>query len=211
MDFWAESAVFTQIILIDLTMSADNALVVGMAAAGLPASLRHRAILIGIGAAVFFRIVFALFTVQLMQVIGLTLTGGLLLLWVAWKLYKQLRAAHVSPPSASAEKPGSDVAHDGSTHSKKLKQAVIQIVAADVSMSLDNVLGVAGAARQHPWILVTGLILSVVLMGAAATAVVKLLHRFRWIGYAGLLVVIYVALRLIWDGSIEINHHLALA
>jgi YjbE family integral membrane protein len=200
MSFLPQFATFVQIVLIDLSLAGDNAIVVGMAAAGLPKSERHRAIAIGIGAATVLRIVFALIAVQMMKVFGLTLAGGLLLLWVAWKLYFELKNGR-QPIEKTNQKP--------SPPGKTLKQAVIQIAVADISMSLDNVLGVAGAARDHLWVLVLGLALSVILMGAASTLVVKLLHRWRWIGYAGLLVVVYVALRMMWDGGIEISHAFA--
>jgi YjbE family integral membrane protein len=206
MDFWSELSAFAQIVLIDLTMSGENAIVVGVAAAGLPSALRHRAIMIGIVAATVLRIVLAIFTVQLLKIIGLMLAGGLLLLWVSWKMYRQLKSAHVFAPLHESNASEPVTAADR----KSLRNAVIQIIVADVSMSLDNVLGVAGAAREHTWVLIFGLALSVVLMGVAATAVVRLLHRFRWLGYAGLLVVLYVALRLILDGSHEVSQQLAM-
>ncbi len=213
----AQLSAFAQIVLIDVSLAGDNAIIVGMAAAGLPAKERKRAIVIGIGAATVLRIVFAAFTVQLLQIIGLTLAGGLLLLWVSWKLFHNIRqeknikqekegAAALSRAIGGNGKVKAPQAVKGYT----LKDAVIQIVVADVSMSLDNVLAVAGAARDHVWIMVAGLALSVVLMGAAATLIVKLLERYRWIGYAGLLVIVYVALRMIWDGGTEVSHELAM-
>ncbi len=212
----SEVSAFFQIVLIDLTMAGDNAIVVGMAAAGLPAKERHRAIAIGIAAATVLRIVFAIFTVQLLGIIGLLLAGGLLLLWVAWKMYQHLRhearqlaAAAASPDAATATATVDAAAQPH--HKKSLRDAVTQIVVADVSMSLDNVLGVAGAARDHLWVLVTGLALSVLLMGVASAFVVRLMHRFRWIGYVGLLVVLYVALKMIWDGWHDINDKVDLA
>ncbi len=197
MDSLAGFSAFLQVVLIDISLAADNALIVGMAAAGLPKELRHRAIMIGIGAATVLRIVFAIFAVQLLNIIGLTLAGGLMLLWVAWKLFHAIR--HAPHHDAAATAPDHAAPH------KSLKDAVIQIIVADVSMSLDNVLAVAGAARDHLGVLIMGLALSVVLMGVAATAVVRLLHRFHWIGYAGLLVVLYVALSMIWEGWHEVS------
>jgi len=207
MDFLPQILAFVQIVLIDVALAGDNAIVVGIAAAGLPAAERKRAIFIGIGAAAVLRILFALFAVKLLGIIGLTLAGGLLLLWVSWKLYEQLRG-----PKKAVESITGDVEpHKGKPLAHKLRDAVTQIVVADFSMSLDNVLAVAGAAREHPWILVFGLALSVVLMGVASNIVVKLLHRFHWIGYAGLLVVVYVALKMIHEGGAQVATALALA
>lgn len=199
MTFLPELAALVQILLIDLALAGDNAIVVGMAAANLPAAERRRAILVGIGAAAVLRILLAFFAVQLLQVFGLTLAGGLLLLWVAWKLFDQVHGT----PKAKAPGKQKAAAH-------KLKDAILQIVIADVSMSLDNVLAVAGAAREHPWILVFGLALSVVLMGVASTIVVRLLKRYSWVGYAGLLVVIYVALKMVYDGGAEVAEKLVI-
>lgn len=208
MTFWAELSAFAQILLIDVTLAGDNAIVVGMAAAGLPATERHRAILIGIGAAAILRIAFAFFAVQLLHIVGLTLAGGLLLLWVSWKLYEQLRG----PKKALASLSSSTCTNEpGQLVPCRLRDAIMQIVIADVSMSLDNVLAVAGAAREHPWILVLGLALSVILMGAASTVIVRLLHRYRWIGYLGLLVVLYVAGKMIYEGGFEVAEHLPVA
>ena len=193
MDFWPQLIAFAQILLIDLSLSADNVIVIGMAAAGLPLAQRHKAILIGLGAATFMRIIFAIFAVQLLHVIGLTLAGGLILLWVGWKLYRQMPPQHTNK---------TDITQEDSP--KTLKNAVLQIIVADVSMSLDNVLGVAGAARDHLAILVIGLLLSIILMGGASTVVVRLLHRYKWIGYAGVLVILYVALQMIWEGGGEV-------
>ncbi len=199
-ELWSQAWAFLQIILIDLTLSGENAIVIGMAAGGLPPALRKKAIILGILAATVLRILFALFAVQMMKIIGLTLAGGLLLCWVAWKLFHQLR--HEAAASSSS------VAHGHRKSATTLRSAVAAIVVADVSMSLDNVLGVAGAARDHLWILVFGLALSIVLMGSAAAIVVRLLERWRWIGYLGFLVVLFVALRLVWDGAREVRPHL---
>lgn len=210
------SALFT-VVVIDLVLAGDNAIVVGMAAAGLPADLRKRAIMIGIAAAAGMRIVFALFTVQLMSILGLILIGGLLLLWVCWKLWRELRAG-----GHEAEETGADVLDDyeinQSLHGvplassataikpKTYRQAIVQIIVADVSMSLDNVLAVAGTARHHLWVLVVGLALSVALMGIAATYIARLLKRYPWIAYVGLILIAWVALAMIWEGSKEIWH-----
>ena len=181
-----------QVLLIDLVLAGDNAVVVGMAVAGLPAEQKNRAILIGIGAATLFRIAFALVTVQLLAIVGLLLVGGVLLLYVCWKMYRDLQQPH-------------GVGADGVTAAPKtMRQAMTQIVIADISMSLDNVLAVAGAAREHPWVLVTGLAVSVVLMGVAARFIASLLERYRWIAWVGLLIVLYVALKLIYEGYHDI-------
>lgn len=185
-----------QVIAIDVALAGDNAIVVGMAAAGLPALLRRRAILVGIAVAAVLRIVFAVFTLQLLQIVGLLFAGGLLLLWVSWKLWRELS------DGAGADECGADVQVEDST--KTFPQAVLQIVIADVSMSLDNVLAVAGAARDHEMVLIIGLALSVGLMGLAANMVARMLGRFRWIAYVGLAIILYVAGRMIWDGGQEL-------
>jgi len=183
-----------QVLLIDLTLAADNAVVVGMAVAGLPAERRRMAIIFGIGAAAVLRIALGAITLQLLEIIGLLLAGGLLLLWVCWKMYRELR----HQPAA-----------DGTAPAKSFRQAMLQIVLADLSMSLDNVLAVAGAAGGHLWVLVVGITVSVVLMGVAANLVANLLERHRWIAWLGLLIVLYVAIRLIWDGGHEVVARLA--
>ena len=183
-------------LLIDLVLAGDNAVVVGMAVIGLPAAQKNRAILIGIAIATVLRIGFALITLQLLAVVGLIFAGGVLLLWVSWRMYRELRG---SEPDAAALA-GAPV--------KTMRQALLQIVLADISMSLDNVLAVAGASREHPWVLVFGLTISVVLMGVAARLVADLLERHRWIAWAGLMVVVYVALRLIWDGAQDISERM---
>jgi YjbE family integral membrane protein len=192
-----------QVVLIDLVLAGDNAVVIGLAAAGLPAGQRRRAIVVGIVAATALRIVFAGVATQLLQVIGLLLAGGILLLWVCWKMWRELReqAAHTSALAFSYE----GVSGGGAPPPRKtFGQAAAQIVAADVSMSLDNVLAVAGAAREHPTILVFGLLLSVALMGVAADLLGRLLQKQRWIAYAGLAIIIYVAFDMIWRGSLEL-------
>jgi len=198
---------FLQVIMIDLVLAGDNAVVIGMAAAGLPPQQRSRAILIGILAATVLRIGFALIATQLLAITGLLLAGGLLLLWVCWKMYEEIRAHSAAEEGAEAIS-GSDLDADGTiagrTPRKTLKQAVTQIVIADVSMSLDNVLAVAGAAHEHPVVLVFGLVLSVALMGLAATFVARLLNKHRWIAWVGLLVILYVALKMIYEGWLDV-------
>jgi YjbE family integral membrane protein len=190
-----ELAAFAQVLLIDITLAGDNAIVVGLAVAGLPARQKRPAILLGIGAAAVIRIALGAVTLQLLDIVGLLLAGGILLLWVCWKMYRELmrsRAGH-----AAVDAPA-----------KTLQQAMMQILLADLSMSLDNVLAVAGAAGGHLWVLVAGLAVSVVLMGAAAELVARLLERYRWIAWAGLAIVLYIALKLIWDGGHEVAAHM---
>ena len=188
---------FLQVIMIDLVLAGDNAVVIGMAAAGLPSDLRRKAILIGIIAATALRICFALIATQLLNITGLLLGGGLLLLWVCWKMYQELRVSHASSDAGIEALGDADLNADGTIAGgvprKTLKQAVIQIIIADVSMSLDNVLAVAGAAREHPTVLIFGLALSIALMGIAASLIARLLHKHRWIAWVGLLVILYVA------------------
>jgi YjbE family integral membrane protein len=191
-----------QVIIIDLVLAGDNAVVIGLAAAGLPKEQRGRAILIGIIAATVLRIVFAGLTTQLLQIVGLLLAGGLLLLWVCWKMWRELRANHDDSGAIDPDK------LDGVPR-KTLAQATWQIIVADVSMSLDNVLAVAGAAREHPYVLIVGLGLSIAMMGVAATFIAKLLHNHRWIAYVGLAVILYVAGDMIYRGALEVWPQLA--
>ncbi|MFS8608164.1 MAG: TerC family protein [Gammaproteobacteria bacterium] len=202
----SELTAFVQVILVDLVLAGDNAVVIGMAVAGLPREQRARAMVIGIAAATLLRILFASITVQLLQVIGLLLAGGLLLLWVSWKLWRELQAArHERKLRGHASDPASmDEALAARPPAKTMRQAATQIIVADVSMSLDNVLAVAGVAREHAWVLVFGLALSVALMAFAAVLVARLLNRHHWIGYVGLVLILYVALRMIFDGAVEI-------
>lgn len=188
-----------QVILIDLVLAGDNAIVVGMAAAGVARHQRGRVIAMGIMAAVILRILFAIVTSHLMAIVGLTLAGGLLLLWVCWKLFRELRAVDDGGEAAIV---GDGVAE--APAGKSVSTAVWQVVVADVSMSLDNVLAVAGAARDHPSVLVAGLALSVVMMGIAASAIARLLHRWPWIAYIGLAIIAYVAISMIWHGGQEV-------
>lgn len=198
----AEFSALMQVILVDLVLAGDNAIVIGMAAAGLPKEYRAKVIFFGIAAATVMRIAFAAVTVQLLQITGLLLIGGLLLIWVAWKLWIELRISHAksSIDSSAVEQP--EMARTVSP--KQVRQAVINILVADVSMSLDNVLAVAGIARDSAWILVTGLVLSVALMGLAASWIARLLERHRWIAYIGLITILYVAGAMIHDGGREL-------
>ena len=192
-----------QVILIDLVLAGDNAIVIGLAAAGLPKEQRNKAILIGIIAATVLRIVFAGLTTQLLAIVGLLLAGGILLLWVCWKMWRELRSGAGHEENAVTEE---SVAVEGAP-TKTLAQATWQIIVADVSMSLDNVLAVAGAAREHPWVLVFGLALSIAMMGIAASFIAKLLQKHRWIAYVGLAVILYVAGEMIYRGALEIWPH----
>lgn len=197
-----------QVIAIDLVLAGDNAVVIGLAAAGLPKEQRNKAILIGIVAATVLRIAFASVTVQLLEIIGLLLVGGLLLLWVSWKMWRELRTSHAESQAAQEALANEDLDASGAIAEaaprKTLRQAATQIIIADVSMSLDNVLAVAGAARDHPTVLIVGLVLSIALMGFAASFIARLLDRYRWIAYVGLLIILYVALDMIYRGSQEI-------
>lgn len=194
----AELSAFAQVILIDVILSGDNAIVIGMAVAGLPVAQRNKIIVYGILAATVLRILFASVAVQLLQIIGLTLAGGILLLWVAWKMWRELRA------QAKAAKEGENGEVKEKPAPKTQREAVMQIIVADLSMSIDNVLAVAGAAREHPYILGFGLVLSIALMAVASKAIARLLDRFHWIAYIGLIIIAYVALKMIWDGGLQV-------
>jgi len=185
-----------QVILIDLVMSGDNAIIIGMAVAGLPKENRTRIIFWGVVGATVLRIIFAALTTELLQIIGLTLAGGLLLLWVAYRMFRELRA---KGHSEAGQAEGSAAAKP-----KTVRQAMLQIIAADVSMSLDNVLAVAGAARDHKTVLWIGLILSIVLMAVASNAIAKILDRYHWIAWVGFAIILYVAGSMIWDGTHEV-------
>jgi YjbE family integral membrane protein len=195
----AAFSAFLQVLMIDLVLAGDNAIVVGALAAGLTADQRRKVIMIGVLAALVLRIIFALVVTQLLQIIGLILVGGLLLLWVAWKMWRELRHSGESP--GSEEIHGDE--HSGLKPAKSFGAAVWAVAVADVSMSLDNVLAVAGAARDHPGILIVGLIFAVILMGVAANIIAKYIERYRWIGYVGLLVIVYVAGKMIYDGWVH--------
>jgi len=207
-EFYAELTALLSVIVIDLVLAGDNAIVVGMAAAGLPRELRKKAILFGIAAAAVLRIVFALFTTQLLNVVGLVLIGGLLLLWVCWKLWRELHTGGHAAEAAGADALEGTIpvtvygaARGPEPKTKTFRHALVQIVVADVSMSLDNVLAVAGTARHHLWVLVVGLSLSVALMGIAATMIAGVLRRYPWITYVGLALIAWVAVAMIWEGG----------
>jgi YjbE family integral membrane protein len=190
-------AAFFEILFIDIVLAGDNAIVVGALAAGLPADQRKKVIMIGVIAALVLRIIFALLVSQLLQVVGLVLAGGILLLWVAWRMYREIR--HKGESAGSAEVTGDE--HSGVKAAKTFASAAWGVALADVSMSLDNVLAVAGASRDHPYVLVFGLVLSVLLMGAAANFIARYIDRYRWIAWGGLVVILWVALKMIFDGA----------
>lgn len=189
-------AAFVQVLMIDLVLAGDNAIVVGALAAGLPDEQRRKVIIIGVVAALVLRVGFALIVSQLLQIVGLILAGGLLLLWVAWKMWRELRSGGES--GGSPEVRGDE--RSGLRPAKSFAAAAWAVAVADVSMSLDNVLAVAGAAREHPGILIVGLVVAVALMGVAANLVASYIERYRWIGYVGLLVILWVSVKMIWDG-----------
>lgn len=190
-------ATLIQVVMIDLVLAGDNALVIGLAAAGLPTEQRKRAIVIGILAATALRIICASIATQLLEIVGLLLAGGILLLWVCWKMWRELRATSQDLHRASKTPAG--------LHRKTFGQATLQIVMADLSMSLDNVLAIAGAAREHPFILAFGLLLSIALMGLAADLIARLLQKHRWIAYIGLAIILYVACEMIYRGAYELK------
>ncbi|HEY5700850.1 MAG TPA: TerC family protein [Gammaproteobacteria bacterium] len=203
MDFFspAEMSALLQVIFVDLVLAGDNAIVIGMVAAGLPVADRKKVIFAGIVAATVMRILFAAVTVQLLQIVGLVFAGGLLLLWVCWKLWREIQEQRRAAAEAAGElDPDAEVAAP-----KTMRQAIVQIVVADLSMSLDNVLAVAGIARDHLWVLVFGLVLSVALMGLAATWIARLLEKHHWIAYLGLAVIFYVAMTMIFDGVQDLS------
>jgi len=193
-----------QVVLIDLVLAGDNAIVIGLAAAGLPQAQRGNAILIGIVAATMLRILFAGLATQILQIVGLLLAGGILLLWVCWKMWRELRASPAEPMEAK-EATGAAAGTTAEGRPRKtLVQATWQIIVADVSMSLDNVLAVAGAAREHPMVMIFGLALSIAMMGVAASFIARLLQNHRWIAYVGLAVILYVAVDMIFRGTLDI-------
>ena len=206
----SQATALGKVLMIDLVLAGDNAVAVGLAAAALPQEQRRKAILIGLAAAVVMRIGLALITVQLLAIVGLLLAGGFLLLWVCWKMWRELReqATHDQAEAEAEIERALAIEHGGGPSPEELGlkrktfgAALIQIMIADLTMSLDNVLAVAGASHDHPWIMVFGLILSIALMGLAASFIAKLLNRYRWIAYIGLAIVLYVALHMIWDGG----------
>lgn len=201
MDLLGEASALAKVIMIDVVLAGDNAVVVGMAAAGVAAHYRKKVIFYGIAIAVLMRIGFALIATELLAVIGLTLAGGLLLLWVAWKMYREIRT--------SGQHGHAEAAHESATAGAPVKektfmQAMIQLIIADLSMSLDNVLAVAGAARDHLTALVIGLLLSIALMGSAASFIANYLTKWRWLTWAGLLIVVFVAIDMIWRGTQQV-------
>lgn len=198
----AELSALLQVIVVDLVLAGDNAIVIGLVAAGLPAKDRTRVIALGIVAATLMRIAFAAVTVQLLQIVGLLLAGGLVLLWVAWKLWREIRARREE--ARAPEPSGPEPAAAEHAPPKRMRDAIVQIVVADVSMSLDNVLAVAGIARDHTWVLVVGLVLSVAFMGLAAAWIARQLESRPWIAYVGLAVIFYVAMAMIVEGAQEI-------
>ena len=207
MDFFSPGSfgAFLQVIFIDLVLAGDNAVVIGMAAAGLPPGLRMKAIGVGILAATVLRIAFAAMATQLLAFTGLLLAGGLLLLWVCFKMWQELRGGSSADDAVEAAHRAELIVHAGAR--KTLGQAVMQIVIADVSMSLDNVLAVAGAAQHHIEALIFGLALSVLLMGLASSLIARLLNRFRWIAWVGLVIILYVAIRMVYEGADQVLGH----
>ena len=189
MEWTQDLLALSQVIMIDVALAGDNAVVVGLAVAGLPSRQQRPAILLGIAGATVIRIAMGAVALQLLAMIGLLLAGGVLLLWVCWKMFRELRRARHAVAVGAG---------------KTLWQAMMQIILADVSMSLDNVLAVAGAAHDRLWVLVSGLLLSVGLMGLAAGLIARLLERYRWVAWVGLLIVLYVALNMIWHGGHEV-------
>lgn len=198
----AAFAAFMQVLLIDLVLAGDNAIVVGALAAGLPADQRKKVILIGVLAALVLRIIFALMVTWLLGIVGLVLAGGLLLLWVAWRMYRDIKG-HAGESAGSPEIVGDE--HSGIKSTKTFAGAAWGVAVADVSMSLDNVLAVAGAAREHPGILIVGLIFAVALMGIAANIIAQYIERYRWIAWVGLVVIVYVAGKMIVEGWSEVQ------
>jgi len=202
-----ELVALVQVVLVDLVLAGDNAIVIAMAVVGLPAERRGRVLALGIAAATIMRIGFAAVTVQLLHVVGLVLAGGVLLLWVSWKFWRELRMQRREDDAAEGIRTmiGGEAVHArADPPTKTVGAAVVQIILADVSMSLDNVLAVAGVAREHAWVLAVGLTLSIAFMGLAAALIARILARHHWIAYFGLAVIFYVALSMIWDGTLEV-------
>jgi YjbE family integral membrane protein len=195
---------FAMVVMIDLVLAGDNAVVVGMAASGLAREQQRRVIIIGIVLAMVFRIAFAVVAVQLLAIIGLLLAGGLLLLWVAWKMWRELHPAGGRNPAVDVDEELAAVANAAPPGTKKPSTAIWQVAVADISMSLDNVLAVAGAARDHMALLIFGLVLSVALMGVAATFIARILHRYHWLNYVGLAIITLVAVSMIYEGAYEV-------
>ncbi len=203
MDFSWLSALLA-VVLIDLALSGDNAIIIGLAVAGLPPKQRNRAIIVGIGLATALRILLALVAVRLLAIIGLTLAGGFLLLWVVWKMFRETQRSHRTNESVGVAAVAGE-AGPAPAPTKSFRQALIAIVVADTSMALDNVLAVAGAAHEHAWVLILGLLLSIALMGVASAFVARLLERYHWLAYVGIAVVGFVAVDMIWRGTQEVR------
>lgn len=197
---------FLQVLMIDIVLAGDNAIVVGALAAGLPPAQRRKVIVIGVMAALVLRIAFALMVTWLLGIVGLVLAGGILLLWVSWRMYRDIGGHGAGESPGSPEIAGDE--HSGLKPAKSFASAAWAVAVADVSMSLDNVLAVAGAAREHPGIMIVGLIVAVALMGVAANFIAKYIERYRWIGWVGLVVIVYVAFKMIWDGFQDVQPHL---
>ena len=195
----SQASAFVQIVLIDIVMSGDNAIIIGMAAAGLPPELRKKAIFWGIIGATVLRIFFAVIVVQLLAIIGIKVVGGLLLLWVCWRMWQEIRAGVTVE---DMERQADEKAQKGPP--KTMRMAMINIIVADATMSLDNVLAVAGAARDHLEMLIFGLVLSIALMALTANFIAKLLEKHSWLGYLGLAIIAYVAVQMLWQGSAEV-------
>lgn len=193
----AALAAFVQVLTIDVVLAGDNAIVVGALAAGLPPAQRRKVIAVGVIAALVLRIAFALVVTWLLGIVGLIFAGGLLLLWVAWKMFREMRGAAASSPG-SPEIVGDEAS--GLAPSRSFASAALSVAVADVSMSVDNVLGVAGAARAHPGILIVGLLVAVAMMGLAANVIARYIDRYRWVGWIGLAVILYVAAKMIHEG-----------
>ncbi len=187
------------VVLIDIVLAGDNAVVVGTAAAGLPPQDQRRVIFYGSAMALVFRVIFALVAVQLLAIIGLLFAGGLLLLWVAWKIWRELQH---KPDQAEMDA----AIEQAKRQPKTLRSAITQVAVADVSMSLDNVLAVAGAARDHPYIMIFGLVFSIALMAVAAGFIARLIDKYRWVAYVGFAIVLLVAVKMVYEGALEIMH-----
>lgn len=198
----AELSKFLEVVMINIVLSGDNAIVIGLAVAGLPPEQRNKGIFWGIVGATVLRLVFTAVAVQMLAVVGLVLIGGLLLLWVTWKMWRELRAAAAERNDSDGA--DSDGADSGKAPPKSTREAIIQILIADLSMSLDNVLAVAGAAREHPYILGFGLILSIALTAAASKAIARLLERYHFLGYLGVVIIAYVGVEMVWDGGRQV-------
>lgn len=201
--FVSQLSALLSVVLIDIVLAGDNAVVVGTAASGLPPAQQRRVIAIGVGLALVARIAFALVAVQLLTVIGLVFAGGLLLLWVAWKMWREIHPSK-TPSTVEAESAEQILPAASAAAPKTFRSAVLQVAVADISMSLDNILAVAGAAREHPYIMAFGLLLSIALMGVAAGYIARLIDRYHWIAYVGLVIVLWVALDMIWEGGLEL-------